>query len=102
MSSRPPNETREDREQLIKRAVADALRTQIAKSRLRQTHVARRSGISRSHLQVLLRANTTVSLAVCLELGVSLDFDDEIDFLREVLRRRAALREAWAKKQARE
>jgi plasmid maintenance system antidote protein VapI len=99
MSLRPPHETRKDREELTKRAVAEVLRARIAEKRLRQTDVARWSGVNRSYVQALLRAEKQVSLCVCLELSHGLGFDDEAEFLRAVIHRRAELRRGKEKDQ---
>ena len=77
----------------MRRAVADVILMQIAKKRLRQTDVARRSGVARSYLQALLRAQKNVSLCVCVELGHGLGFEDDTAFLQAVMQRWAQLRE---------
>lgn len=92
MTLRPAHETRVHREELTRRAVADVMLAQISRKRLRQTDVARRSGVARSFVQSLLRAEKSVSLHVCLEIGHGLGFDEDDEFLRAVLERRAELR----------
>lgn len=84
-------ESREDREALTKRAMANIIRSRIGERRLRQTVIARESGISRSHLRSLLRAEKQMSLFIFLELSEALRFDDPGQLLREFLARRAQL-----------
>lgn len=88
----PIGETREQRETLTKRALAEVVRERIFARRLRQTNVARWSGLSRSHLRSLLRAEKSPSLFLFLELGRGLAADP-CELLREVLNRRDRLRD---------
>jgi hypothetical protein len=90
--SRPLGETRDEREALTKRALADATLRHIAGRRLRQTNVARWGGFSRSYLRDLLRAEKCCSLFLFLELCHGLRIDDPCELLREILDRRDALR----------
>lgn len=94
MIREPVGETREVREELTKRALADAVRKRMAARRLRQTDLARWSGVSRSFVQSVLRAERDGSLFMFLELSRGLGVDDACDLLREVLDRRDALRAA--------
>ncbi|MBL8265886.1 hypothetical protein [Steroidobacter sp.] len=91
MNENPPEETREERENFTKRAVAEVLRTRISRQRLRQTRIAVESGISRTHLRSLLRAEKQMSLLIFLELSHALRFDDPCQLLRDVLNRRHQL-----------
>lgn len=100
MMSRPMDETREDRAELTKLALARALRARMAAKRLRQADVARWSGISRSYLVSLLRAEKEVSLFLCLELGHGLGFEDESELVRAVLQERDRLRQTKVKSQS--
>lgn len=92
----PAGETREIREELTKRALADVVRKRMAARRLRQTDVARWSGVSRSFVQSVLRGERDGSLFMFLELSRGLGIDDACELLREVLSRRDALRAARA------
>lgn len=92
----PAGETRDARAHLTKRALADVVRRRMATRRLRQTDVARWSGLSRSFVQSVLRAERDGSLFLFLELSRGLGVDDACDLLREVLKRRDALRAARA------
>ena len=91
MTIKPSTESRKCREELIKRAIADILRTRIVGRSFRQTSVARESGISRTHLRSLLRAEKQMSLFIFLELSEALSFDDPCQLLRDVLNRRDQL-----------
>jgi hypothetical protein len=84
-------ETREERETLTKQAMASIIRSRIVERRLRQTTIARNSGISRSHLRSLLRAEKQMSLFIFLELSKALRFEDPCQFLQEALNRRDQL-----------
>src|SRR5690349_4780036 len=95
MMRHPPGETRSVREELTKRALADVVRRRMAARRLRQTNVARWSGVSRSFLQALLRAEAAVPFFMFLELSGGLGAD-ECELLQEVLDRRDALRAGGA------
>jgi hypothetical protein len=79
---------REQRAELTKQALADVVRVRVFERRFQQTTVAGRSGISRSHLRALLRAEKQMSLFIFLELSEALRFDDACQFLRCVLDRR--------------
>lgn len=92
MTHHPLGETRERREKLTKQALAEAVRTRMAARRVRQTDLARWSGVSRSFVQSVLRAERDGSLFLFLELSHGLGVD-ACDLLRDVLKRRDALRE---------
>lgn len=85
----PPDETREQRKQHTRRALADVVGARMRARRLRQTRVAKESGISRSFIQSLLRAEKGCSLFVFLELSHAVAADPT-ELLREVLARRDA------------
>jgi plasmid maintenance system antidote protein VapI len=87
----PAGETREQRAELTKRALAEIVRKRIAARRIRQTDVARWSGVSRSFVQSILRAQRDGSLSMFLELSRGLAADP-CELLREVVNRRDALR----------
>lgn len=89
----PTGESREQREELTKRAVADVLRMRMAARRIRQSDLARWSGMSRSYVQKLLRGGSCPTLFVLAELAHALRMEDEHALWREVLKRRDALRE---------
>lgn len=86
-----PRESREDRKEFTKRAIAEIMRTRLGSRSLRQTTVVRKSGISRSHLRALLRGEKEMSLFIFLELSDALGFDDPCQFLRDVINRREQL-----------
>lgn len=92
MTHHPLGETREQRKELTKQALAGVVWTRMAASRLRQTNVARWSGISRSCLRSLLDAEKGCSLFVFLELSRGLRVDDACELLRDVLARRDEIR----------
>jgi transcriptional regulator with XRE-family HTH domain len=100
MRSHRVDKARKDRETLTKRAVGDALRTRISERRLSQNRVSRHTGTSRSYLQSLMNGDKHVSLFVFLELSRGLGFEDEAEFLRVVLRRRAELRRLQERSEA--
>lgn len=78
-------------ERLTKVAAADVLSAHMYTAKLRKCKVYRRSGISRSHLDSLLRAEKQMSLFIFLELSRALRFEDPCDLLRDLLDRRSAL-----------
>lgn len=84
--TQPPDETREQRRQLFQRALADVARHRIARQRLRQTGVARSSGISRTHLQAILRADKGCTMFRFVELSRGLEIQPG-ELLGEVLKR---------------
>ena len=86
-------EARQIRGELTRLALAQVLRVRIAAKRLRQTDVARSSGISRTYLLSLLGAKKQVSLFVFLELSRGLGFEDEREFMHAVLQERDKLRQ---------
>lgn len=88
MSIKSSEESRERRAEFTKQALADVVRVRLFERRLQQTTVARRSGVSRSHLRALLRAEKQMSLFIFLELSEALGFDDAGELLRRVLDRR--------------
>lgn len=92
MTRNPIGETREQREELTKQALAGAVRTRMAVRRLRQTDLARWSGVSRSFVQAVLRAQAASPLFMFLELSRGLGFEDACELLRDVLNRRDELR----------
>lgn len=85
MSIKFPREQREQRAEHTKEALAEVVRVRLFERRLQQTTVARRSGISRSHLRALLRAEKQMSFFIFLELSEALRFDDAFQFLRRIL-----------------
>jgi transcriptional regulator with XRE-family HTH domain len=87
----PSGETREQRAELTKRALADIVRKRMSARRLRQTNLARWSGVSRSFVQSILRAQRVGSLSMFLELSRGLKADP-CELLREVVNRRDELR----------
>lgn len=88
----PPGETRDQREELTRRALADVVQARLVARRQRQTDLARWSGVSRSTVLSLLWAEKSVSLFLFLELTRGLGIDDASELLREVLNRRDVLR----------
>lgn len=80
----PIGETRKQREALTRQALADVVRLSIFRQRMYQTNLARRSGVSCSHLRATLRAEKSISLFMFLELSRGLDADP-CKLLREVL-----------------
>jgi hypothetical protein len=93
MMLNPPGETRGQREEMTKRALADAVRVRLLLRRQRQTDLSRWSGLSRSHIRSLLRAEKSISFFLFLELSRGLGVDDACELLRDVLQRRDVLRE---------
>jgi hypothetical protein len=91
MMLNPLGETRKQRETLTKQALAEVIRQSIFRRRAYQTDVARWSGLSRSFLRSVLRAEKGISLFLFLELTRGLGADP-CELLREVLNRRDALR----------
>lgn len=87
----PPGETREQRETLTKCSLAEVVRKRMAARRQRQTDLARWSGVSRSFVQSVLRAESGGSLFLFMELSRGLGADP-CELLREVLNRRDGLR----------
>lgn len=84
-------ELRKQHERLTKQALADVVRLSIFRQRIYQTNVSRRSGVSRSHLRAILRAEKSCSLFIFLELSRGLSADP-FELLREVLNCREELR----------
>jgi transcriptional regulator with XRE-family HTH domain len=91
MMLNPPGETREQREALTKCSLAEVVRKRMAARRQRQTDLARWSGVSRSFVQSVLRAESDGSLFLFMELSRGLGADP-CELLREVLNRRDSLR----------
>lgn len=87
----PLGDTRKQREQLTRQALAEVVRLSIFTQRMYQTNVARRSGFSRSYLRSILRAEKSSSLFLFLELACGLGADP-CELLRDVLSRRDAIR----------
>ena len=87
----PPGETRDQRHEITRRALAEAVREHMVARRLRQTKVALGTGISRSFLRSILRADKGCSLFVFLELSDGIGADPG-DLLSDVLKRRELLR----------
>ena len=88
----PHGETCGRQKEITRRALAEVVRERIAARRLRQTTVAQRAGISRSFLRSILLAQKGCTLFVFLQLSGELGVDSPCDLLREVLKRRDALR----------
>jgi hypothetical protein len=88
----PIGETRGDRRDITRRAVAIVVRRRLAAKRLRQTDVARWSGVSRTFIRRVLRGDACLSLFILLELSAGLRVEDDCEFLREVILQRDALR----------
>jgi hypothetical protein len=84
-------ELRKQRERQTKQALADVVRLSIFRQRIYQTSVSRRSGVSRSHLRAILRAEKCPTLFIFLELSRGLS-TDPFELLRAVLDRRDELR----------
>lgn len=91
MINHPPGETRKQRETLTKQALADVTRLSLFTQRMYQTNVSRWTGISRSHLRAILRAEKCCSFFLFLELSRGLK-TDPFKLLRDVLDRRNELR----------
>lgn len=91
VSLEPADKIRKVREELTRRAIAEILRSRISGARVRQMSIVRTSGVSRSHLRSLLRAEKQMSVFIFLELSEALRFEDPAEFLIEVLKRRAQL-----------
>lgn len=92
MTQHSTDETREQRQEITRRALAEVSREHIATRRLRQTKVSLRAGISRSCLRSILAAKKGCSLFVFLELSSGLRVDDACELLPAVLNRRDELR----------
>ena len=88
--TRSCGQTREERLELTRVALAQAVSKRMIARRLRQTHIARQSGISRSFLRSILRAEKGCSLFVFLELNRALAAEPS-ELLRDVLHRRGDL-----------
>ena len=84
-------ETRERRAELTRLALAESVRWRLTQQRLRQTVVARASGINRSFLRSILKAEKGCSLFVFLELSQALGADPG-ELLSDALKRRELLR----------
>ena len=91
MTTNSPGESRKQREALTKEALAEVVRLSIFRRRMYQTTVARSSGVSRSFIRSILRAEKCCSLALFVELCHGLRADP-CELLREVLGRRDELR----------
>lgn len=87
----PAAETREQREQRVREALAAAVVEQIVRQRLKKTRVARGSGFSSSHLRSIVRAEKSLSLFNFLELSHGLKADP-VELLKDVLVRSDVLR----------
>jgi hypothetical protein len=83
----PPDETRKVREQNTRRAVADEVRLRLFFRRQQQLNLSMRTGISRSHIRAILRADKSVSLFLFLELSGGLGIKDPCELLRAILNR---------------
>jgi hypothetical protein len=94
MMRRLIGETREDRQDSMRRAVALVVRRRMAEKRLRQTDVARWSGLSRSFVQQVLRGDSCSSLFALMELTTGLRIEDDLAFLSEIIDQRDELRAA--------
>jgi len=93
MMRHPPGETSEQRQELTKKALAAAVRQRMAARRIRQTDLARWSGVSRSFVQSVLRAEREGSLSMFLAVSDGLGVEDPCELLRDVLKRRNSLRQ---------
>jgi len=62
--------------------------------RLRQTDVARWSGLSRSFVQQVLRGGSCPSLCMLMELSTGLRIEDDHEFLSEIIAQRDKIRAA--------
>jgi transcriptional regulator with XRE-family HTH domain len=91
MSLEHAGDSREDRDELTKQALAEIMRTSIIGRTFRQTTIARKSGVSRGYLRTLLRAEKQMSLFILLKLSEALSFEDPCQLLRRVLNRRGEL-----------
>lgn len=89
----PLGESRDQRQEVTNRALAEVVRKRMAARRIRQTDLARWSGVSRSFVQSVLRGDRIGSLFLFLELSHGLAADP-CELLREVVHRRDVLREA--------
>lgn len=87
-------ETREDRREATRRAVALVIRRRMAAKRFRQTDVARWSGLSRSFVQHVLRGGSCPSLFMLFELSAGLRIEDDLKFLSEIIAQRDEFRAA--------
>lgn len=83
-----PNEARKVGEQRTRRAVADAVRRRLCLRRQKQTDLAKRTGISRTHIRSILSEEKSVSLPLFLELSRGLGILDPCELLRDILNRR--------------
>lgn len=88
MPLNPSKSSRQDRQEGTKLAIAEILHIRISGRRFRQMSIVRASGISRSHLRSVLRAEKQLSLFIFMELSEALGFDDPCQLLRAVLDRR--------------
>jgi transcriptional regulator with XRE-family HTH domain len=88
----PLGESRDRRQEVTNQALAEAVRKRMTARRLRQTDLARWSGVSRSLVQSVLRGDGLGSLFLFLELSHGLA-TDPCELLRELLSRRELLRE---------
>lgn len=95
---RPIGETWEDRQDATRRAVALVIRRRMAAKRLRQTDVARWSGLSRSFVQHVLREGSCPSLFMLLELSPGLRIEDDCEFLKEIIALRNEFRAVLTKR----
>jgi hypothetical protein len=95
--SNPVGETRDQREEVTKLAIGQVVREHLAARRLGQHRAAQSSGLSRSFVQDVVRAQRSCSLFLFLELSCGLKADP-CELLRAALRRREALRERAADK----
>lgn len=91
--SHPPNETREQREEITKQALSQVIRERmyLRPRRMYQTVLASRSGISRSKMRSILLARQNTSLLIFLEMCDGLSVD-HCELLREVLNQRDVIR----------
>lgn len=84
-------ETREGREEATKQALAEVVRRRMVLRERTQIAVAKRSGVSRTFVQNVLRGDQNISLFLFLELSFSGLSADSCDLLLAVLKRREAL-----------
>lgn len=88
MMSNLADEARKLRELNTRRAVADEVRLRLFLRRQRQSTLSMRSGISRSHIRAILRAEKSLTLPRFLELSRGLGNADPCELLRAILNRR--------------
>lgn len=96
---RPIGESRALRKELMTRAFAEVVRRHIEAKRLQPGRVARRAGISRSHLRKLRRAESSPCIFTFLELSHALQVVDDYELWRQVIRQLDVLRDTGGRAQ---